>query len=334
LRVIFTDEGRALVEARGVKVHYKVSSGFLSALLGRTKVVRAVDGVDLSIPRGGSVGLVGESGSGKTTLGRALLGLVELEEGSVLFDGTDVSSLKGNALKAFRRRTQMVFQDPYTSLDPRMRIGHQVEEPLKVHGICSSKEERRQRVLEILEKVGLVPAAEFYSRYPHQLSGGQRQRAAIARALVVGPEFLVADEPVSNLDVSARAQILNLLRDLRREMNLSLLFITHDLAAAWSVSDKIFVMYLGKIVEEGTREEVLREPLHPYTQALVSVIHDPKRKKGERLRISGEVPSPLNVPQGCRFHPRCPFAMDVCRRVEPQMIRLKGGRAVACHLYS
>jgi peptide/nickel transport system ATP-binding protein len=228
----------------------------------------------------------------------------------------------------------MVFQDPYTSLDPRMRIGHQVEEPLKVHGICSSKEERRQRVLEILEKVGLVPAAEFYSRYPHQLSGGQRQRAAIARALVVGPEFLVADEPVSNLDVSARAQILNLLRDLRREMNLSLLFITHDLAAAWSVSDKIVVMYLGKIVEEGTREEVLREPLHPYTQALVSVIHDPKRKKGERLRISGEVPSPLNVPQGCRFHPRCPFAMDVCRRVEPQMIRLKGGRAVACHLYS
>ena len=333
MRVISTDEGRALVEAREVKVHYKVSTGLLETLLGRAKVVRAVDGVNLSIPRGGSVGLVGESGSGKTTLGRALLGLVELEGGSVLFDGTDISSLKGSALKAFRRRTQMVFQDPYTSLDPRMKIGHQVEEPLRVHGICGNKEERRQRVLEMLEKVGLVPAAEFYSRYPHQLSGGQRQRAAIARALVVGPEFLVADEPVSNLDVSARAQILRLLRDLRKEMNLTLLFITHDLAAAWSVCDRIDVMYLGRIVEEGAREEVLRDPLHPYTQALVSVIRDPKRRKGEGPKISGEVPSPMNVPQGCRFHPRCPFAMDICRRVEPQPTRLKGGRSVACHLY-
>lgn len=333
MRATSTESIGALVVAKGVKVHYTVSSGLLETLLGRAKVVRAVDGVDLVIPRGGSVGLVGESGSGKTTLGRALLRLVELTEGSVLFDGVDITSLRGDGLRTFRRRTQMVFQDPYTSLDPRMRVGPQVEEPLRVHGVYRTKEERRQRALEVLEKVGLVPATEFYNRYPHQLSGGQRQRVAIARALAAGPEFLVADEPVSNLDVSARAQILSLLRGLRRDMGLSMLFITHDLSAAWSVCDRIAIMYLGKIVEEGTREEVFREPLHPYTQALISVVHDPKRSRSEGLKISGEVPSPLRVPQGCRFHPRCPFATEVCRKVEPPLVRTGGGRYVACHLY-
>jgi len=326
-----------LVDVRGLRVYYSLASSFLESILGRGAYVRAVDGVDLVIGRGETVALVGESGSGKTTLGKAVLRLVDITSGSVLFDGEDIYRLKGERLKLFRRRAQIIFQDPYTSLNPRIRVGDQVREPLDIHGI-GSEDERREAAMDMLRRVGLSPAEEYYYRYPHQLSGGQRQRVAIARALITRPELVVADEPVASLDVSARAQILGLLRELKSEMGLSYLIITHDLSVAWELSDRVAVMYLGKIVEEGSKRDIFENPLHPYTQALLSAIPlvDPSGgvARIRRVRITGEIPSARNIPSGCRFHPRCPFAMEICRTREPALVEVEKGHRVACYLYS
>jgi peptide/nickel transport system ATP-binding protein len=326
-----------LVVVKNLKVYYRLASSFIESLVGRESFIKAVDDVDLIIKSGETLCLVGESGSGKTTLGKAILRLVEITDGKIFFKGEDIHLFKGEKLKLFRRKAQMIFQDPYTSLDPRMRIGDQVKEPLEIHEI-GSRDERREMVYKILQKVGLTPPEEFYYRYPHQLSGGQRQRAAIARALVTGPELIVADEPVANLDVSARAQIINLMKDLRKEMRLSYLVITHDFSVAWELCDRIAVMYLGKIVEEGPVREVFERPLHPYTQALISAI--PKiRIRGEKfeakkIRVIGEIPSSREIPRGCRFHPRCLYTMSICKTSEPSLIEVEKDHKVACHLYN
>ena len=326
-----------LVVVERLKVYYRSSASFIENLFGRGSYIRAVDGVDLVIRRDEALGLVGESGSGKTTLGKAILRLVDISSGRVLFDGEDVYSLRGKKLKLFRMRAQLIFQDPYTSLNPRIRIGDQVKEPLEIHGI-GSNEERVKAAIDMLRRVGLSPPEEYYRRYPHQLSGGQRQRVAIARALITKPELVVADEPVASLDVSARAQILMLMRELKRDLGLSYLIITHDFSVAWELCDRIAVMYLGKIVEEGAKRDIFENPLHPYTQALIAAIPkiDPtnSRARTGKIRIIGEIPPSRDIPQGCRFHNRCPLAMDICRSREPLLIEIERGHKVACHLYT
>ena len=314
-----------LVEIKHLKKYFPVRGGILQRVQGW---VQAVDDVSFTIRAGETLGLVGESGCGKTTVGRTILRLIPATDGKVFFDGHDVFALNAAELKRLRRNMQIIFQDPYSSLDPRVPVGDSIAEGLLVHGIGDRKR-RHEIVIETLEKVGLT--AEHARRYPHEFSGGQRQRIGIARALALRPKFIVCDEPVSALDVSIQSQVLNLLRDLQREFGLTYLFIAHNLSVVEHISDRVAVMYLGKLVEMADRDELYRNPLHPYTQALMSAIPipDPKLKR-ERIILRGDVPSPLNPPSGCRFHPRCPVALDHCSRQEPEFREVGKGHYVAC----
>ena len=319
-----------LLEVRNLVKHFEVGSGMFG---GRRGVVRAVDGVSFAIRRGETLGLVGESGCGKTTTGRCILQLEAPTSGEILFEGRDLTKLGPDELRAVRRRLQVIFQDPYSSLNPRMTVGDIIAEPLAVHGIVRGAGARRDRVRDLLRHVGLLP--QHAARYPHQLSGGQRQRVGIARALAMEPALIVCDEPVSALDVSIQAQIINLLEDLQAELGLTYLFIAHDLAVVRHISDRVAVMYLGKIVELADRKTLYDDPLHPYTRALLSAvpIPDPELEaRREHLVLGGEVPSPLNPPTGCVFHPRCPLAEDRCRRVVPELREVKPGHWAACLL--
>ena len=319
-----------LVEARDLVKHFPVRGGIFQRQLA---TVNAVGGVDLQIRRGETVGLVGESGCGKTTLGRMLVRLLEPTSGMILFDGQDITHLNGRKLKPFRRRAQIIFQDPYSSLDPRTQVGDSIAEGLRLHGI-GDRDERRERVAQMLETVGL--SRKYAGRYPHEFSGGQRQRVGLARALVLGPEFVVADEPVSALDVSVQAQVLNLLKDLQKELNLTLLFVAHNLAVVEHISDRVAVMYLGKVVEITDREALYRNPLHPYTEALLSAIPipDPDRPRNRTI-LQGELPSPIDPPWGCYFHPRCPIAVEgICDVDEPPLVGREDDpdHLATCHL--
>jgi peptide/nickel transport system ATP-binding protein/oligopeptide transport system ATP-binding protein len=317
-----------LVSIRDLRKDFPVRGGVLQRAVAS---VRAVSSVDLEINRGETMGLVGESGCGKTTLGRMLVRLLEPTSGVIEFDGTDIAHLKGASLKPFRRRVQMIFQDPFSSLDPRAPVGNSIAEGLRIHGI-GDQDEQRARVGRMLELVGLK--SSHSSRYPHEFSGGQRQRIGIARALILEPDFVVADEPVSALDVSVQAQVLNLLKELQSEMNLTLVFIAHNLAVVEHISDRVAVMYLGRVVEVTDRESLYRNPLHPYTEALLSAIPvaDPDRPRDRQI-LQGEIPSPLNPPAGCHFHPRCPIAKSgLCDIDAPPLLEAGSGHFAACHV--
>ncbi len=321
---------RPLVEARGLARHFDVSAGWLQRALNREPrlTLRAVDGVDFAIAPGETFSLVGESGCGKSTVGRLAVGLYRPTRGSVLFDGADLGSLPTRAERArTRRRLQMIFQDPYASLNPRWRVREIVAEPLKAFGLARGRE-ARDRVAELLVQVGLSP--EDGAKYPHEFSGGQRQRISIARALSSGPEFLVCDEPTSALDVSVQAQILNLMKDLQAERRLTYLFISHNLAVVHHMSDRVGIMYLGRLVEVSPARELFRAPLHPYTRLLLETIPDLDMSGRERRPVQGEVPSPIHPPPGCPFHPRCPWADARCRAELPRLLP-RGAPAVACH---
>jgi oligopeptide/dipeptide ABC transporter ATP-binding protein len=322
-----TQMSDTLVEARSLTKHFPVKGGILQ----RTQAwVKAVDDVSLTIRRGETLGLVGESGCGKTTIGRMMLRLIEPTSGQVFFEGQDLSRLSRSELKPFRREMQIIFQDPFSSLDPRTPIGESIAEGLRAHGMKNGRQ-RFEKVREIMRTVGLE---DYHARrYPHEFSGGQRQRIGIARALVLRPKFIVCDEPVSALDVSIQSQVLNLLRNLQHEFSLTYLFVAHNMSVVEHISDRVAVMYLGKIVEFTDRETFYRDPQHPYTQALMSAIPipDPALKR-KRVVLAGDVPSPLRPPPGCRFHTRCPLAFDRCKVEEPPLIDLGGDHRVACHL--
>jgi len=323
-----------LVRVEGLVKHFPVHMSLLDSLVRReVPMVKAVDGVSFTIRSGEIFGLVGESGCGKTTTGRAVIRLIEPTSGHVLFDGVDVDELPRGEVKAYRKEMQIIFQDPFESLNPKMTIYGLVAEPLEIHGIGAGDEERRALVSEALNEVQLIPPEEFLFRYPHELSGGQRQRVAIARSLILKPRFVVADEPVSMLDVSIRTEVLNLMLDIREKLGLTILFITHDLAIARYMSDDIGVMYLGKLIECGGTHDVLDDPDHPYTQALMAAVPvpDAERRRGD-LPIRGETPQPINVPPGCRFHPRCPYAFDRCKAEEPPLVEVEPGHKAACFL--
>jgi len=319
-----------LLEVRDLVKHFTVGGGLFGGPRG---VVRAVDGVSFSIRPGETLGLVGESGCGKTTTGRCILQLERPTSGQVIFEGRDLAGLDAGALRSLRRKIQVIFQDPYSSLNPRMTVGQIIAEPLAVHGIVPDARRRRERVHALLVRVGLLP--QHADRYPHQLSGGQRQRVGIARAVAMEPALIICDEPVSALDVSIQAQIINLLEDLRSELGLTYLFIAHDLSVVRHISDRVAVMYLGKIVEITDRKSLYDDPKHPYTQALLAAvpIPDPElEQRRQRVVLGGEVPSPLNPPSGCVFHPRCPIAVDRCRREVPALREIRPGHRTACIL--
>jgi oligopeptide transport system ATP-binding protein len=322
-------DGGGLLDVRDLYMHFPIKSGILiDREIGR---VRAVDGVSLTVKQGETLGLVGESGCGKSTLCRAILQLLRPTSGSVRFEGRELVGLKGRGMRPMRREMQMIFQDPYASLNPRHRVGHIVGDPLRLHGLASG-EELKRRVNGLLETVGLGP--EHYNRYPHEFSGGQRQRIGIARALALRPKLIIADEPVSALDVSIQAQIINLLADLQADFQLTYIFVAHDLGVIRQVSDRIAVMYLGKIVEIGPADEVFARPIHPYTLSLLAAlpIPDPRvNEEREPLVLEGDLPSPSNPPAACRFHTRCPYATEICSEVEPELIHHGNGHWAACH---
>jgi oligopeptide/dipeptide ABC transporter ATP-binding protein len=323
----------ALLEVEGLVKHYPVGGGLVARLLRQpSRAVQALNGVSITVAAGETLGLIGESGCGKSTLGRAILRLHEPDAGRVRFGGADITALDPAALKAMRRRMQIIFQNPYASLNPRKTVEQILALPLRLHGIADGGE-LRERVRAMLEYVGL--RAAHAERYPHQFSGGQRQRIGIARALILNPEFVVCDEPVSALDVSIQAQIIDLLARLKRELGLTYLFISHDIAVIGYVSDRVAVMYLGEIVESGPARAVLARPHHPYTRALISAVprHDQAGAAAERVHLTGDLPSPMNPPSGCRFHTRCPFATDRCRVDAPLPRQLGEDRMVACHYF-
>lgn len=324
-----------VVRVENLKKHFPLRKGFFETLVTRQDItVKAVDGISFGVRKGEIVGLAGESGSGKTTTGRLLLRLTRPTEGSIFFDGKDIAKLHDNELRSLRREMQIVFQDPFESLDPRMSIKEIVAEPVRVQKVARNEEEVEERVKEALRDVELVPPEEFMMRFPHELSGGQRQRVAVARAFILGPKFVVADEPVSMLDVSIRAEILNLMIDLVRKKGVSVVFITHDLAVTKHVCDRVAVMYLGKIMETSSSEKLIDLPLHPYTQALIAAVPVPDPAYRRSAVISGEIPSPVNPPPGCRFHTRCPFAHQRCISEEPPLVEVEKEHFVACHLYT
>lgn len=318
-----------LLEVQDLRVHFEGRQGFF----GRS-CIRAVDGVTFTLERGESLGLVGESGCGKTTLGRCILGLIKPTSGRAVFDGQCVAALKGAELQAFRRAAQIIFQDPYDSLNPRLSVNSVLGEVLRIHKIVPQPQ-RQERIRDLLKSVGLNPA--YAARYPHEFSGGQRQRVGIARALALNPMMIVADEPVSSLDVSVQVQILNLLKDLQRKLSLSYLFVAHDLAVVRYMCDRIMVMYLGKVVEEARRDELFENPSHPYTQALLSAVPDidkgiaARHHGSSRIVLKGDVPSPSQVVPGCPFHPRCQRADDICRTTTPPLVRISSTHSCTCH---
>jgi len=325
-----------VIKALKLKKWFPVRRGFFETLVSRKQLfVRAVDGINFEVKKSEIFGLAGESGSGKTTTGRLLLRLIEPTGGKILFHGKDIAAIPEKKFKPLRRKIQIIFQDPYESINPRMTVFDILAEPLRVQGLAGEVEVK-EKVYKILEDVELTPPEEFFLRYPHELSGGQRQRVATGRGLILDPEFIVADEPVSMLDVSVRAEVLNLMFELIDKYHVSFLYITHDLALARHVCDRIAIMYLGKIMEKASIDKIVYEPLHPYTKALMAAVPvpDPTSRRTKAV-IKGEIPSPINPPSGCRFHTRCPEIMgDICRRKEPPLVDVGGGHYVACHKYS
>ncbi len=323
-----------LLEVEDLVVRYPISRGIVGAVRRRPReAVHAVEGVSFSLRKGEMLALVGESGCGKTTTAQTVLRLADPLSGSIRFEGADITRLSVGELRPLRRRMQMIYQDPYESLDPRLRVRSAIEEPMVVHHVGSSRADRRDRAVDAMRRAELTPPELYLDRYPHELSGGQRQRVAIAASLVLGPELLVADEPVSMLDVSVRAGVLSLLDGLRRRGDVGILMITHDLSTAAHFADRIAVMYLGRIVEEGPARDVVRDPQHPYTKALLSVVpkRDPRDRSTPQI-LSGETPNPVHVPPGCRFHPRCPVVEDRCRSIDPRLVETSAEHRAACVL--
>lgn len=326
-----TNKNDVILSVKDLKMYFPIMQGVV--IQKHVGDVKAVDGLSFDIHRGETLGLVGESGCGKSTTGRAILQLYKPTAGEVIYEGRDLTKLHGESLRKMRREVQMIFQDPYASLNPRMTVGNIIAEPLEVHNILK-RSERRDRVKELLEVVGLNPY--FINRYPHEFSGGQRQRIGVARALALNPDFIVADEPISALDVSIQAQVINLLEDLQQEFGLTYLFIAHDLSVVRHISDRIAVMYLGKLAELATRDTLYHNPMHPYTQALLSAVPIPDpvvEEKRQRIILEGDVPNPSNPPTGCNFCTRCPKAFEPCFETEPEFRELEAGHWVACHLY-
>ena len=321
-----------MIRVENLQVHFPIMGGFI--LSKQVGSIKAVDGLNFEIKQGETLGLVGESGCGKSTTGRALLQLESPTDGKIYFQSQDITQMSGEELRQLRRRMQMIFQDPYSSLNPRMTVGSLVGEPLTVYGLATGKH-KQARVEQLLEIVGLNP--QFVNRYPHEFSGGQRQRIVIARALSLNPDFIVCDEPIAALDVSIQAQIINLMQELQAQFGLTYLFIAHDLSVVRHICDRVAVMYLGKIVELANRDNLYHQPLHPYTQALLSAVPIPDpdlEAKRERIILKGDVPSPINPPKGCNFHTRCPMAEDICCQLEPEFQDTGEGHFVACHLVS